>query len=171
MLFTGFTLPGPSAVRYPRGTGPGVELQAMMKALPVGRGEVRREGKRVAILAFGAMLAPALKAAEESNATVANMRFVKPLDVDLVSRLTASHELLVTVEENVVMGGAGSAVAEALAAAGFAVPLLHLGLPDQFVEHGDPQQLLADCGLDAAGIAGAIRVRLENSGRRPGRAA
>ena len=171
MLYTACTLEGPSAVRYPRGTGPGVELQAAMQALPVGRAEVRREGKRVAILAFGAMLTPALAAAAELNATVANMRFVKPLDRDLVFRLAASHELLVTIEENVVTGGAGSAVAESLAADGVAMPLLMLGLPDQFVEHGDPQQLLADCGLDAAGIVRAVRARLEKAGRRPGRAA
>jgi len=171
MLYTGFLLSGPSAVRYPRGTGPGVEVQVPMKALPLGRGEVRREGKRVAILAFGSMLAPALKAGEELGATIANMRFVKPLDRELVARLAASHDLVVTVEENVVMGGAGSGVAEALAEAAFAVPILHLGLPDQFVEHGDPQQLLADCGLDAAGIVRAIRARLDNAGMIPGKAA
>src|SRR5439155_23906513 len=125
-------------------------------ALPIGKGEIRRQGKtlailskKIALLAFGSMVKPALEAAEELDATVANMRFVKPLDDALVAELAASHDLLVTVEENVVMGGAGSAVAEALSAAGFAVPLLHLGLPDQFVEHGDPQQLLSDCGLDA----------------------
>jgi 1-deoxy-D-xylulose-5-phosphate synthase len=169
MLYTGFTLGGPSAIRYPRGTGPGVEVQAAMQAMPVGRGEVRREGKRVAILAFGPMLAPALRAADELDATVANMRFVKPLDRELVAQLAASHELLVTVEENVVMGGAGSAVGEALAEAGIAIALLHLGLPDQFVEHGDPQQLLADCGLDAAGIVRTIRQRLDlNTARAPG---
>ena len=171
MLYTGFTLDAPSAIRYPRGTGPGVEPQAAMKALPVGRGEVRREGKRVAILAFGAMLKPALEAAAELNATVANMRFVKPIDADLVARLAASHELLVTVEENVVAGGAGSAVEESLAERAIAMPVLALGLPDAFVEHGDPQQLLADCGLDAAGIARAIRERLSRTGRRPGMAA
>jgi 1-deoxy-D-xylulose-5-phosphate synthase len=171
MLYTGFTLAGPSAVRYPRGTGPGVEVQAAMQALPVGRGEVRREGKRVAILAFGPMLAPALAAGAELNATVVNMRFVKPLDRELVFRLATSHELLVTVEENVVMGGAGSAVAESLAADGVAVPLAMLGLPDAFVEHGDPQQLLADCGLDAGGIVRSVRARLDQAGRRPGRAA
>jgi 1-deoxy-D-xylulose-5-phosphate synthase len=160
-------------VRYPRGTGPGVEVQTQMKALPVGRGEVRREGKRVAILAFGSMLKPALEAAAELNATVANMRFVKPLDRDLVFRLATTHDLVVSVEENVVAGGAGSAVEEALAADGLAVPVLALGLPDHFVEHGDHQQLLADCGLDAAGIARAIRERLNQSqsGRRPGMAA
>jgi len=171
MLYTGFTLDGPSAIRYPRGTGPGVEVQATMKALPVGRGELRREGKRIAILAFGALLAPAMRAGEELGATVANMRFVKPLDRELVARLAEAHELLVTVEENVVMGGAGSAVAEALAEAGFAVPMLHLGLPDHFVEHGDAQQLLADCGLDAPGIVRAIRARLDNAGRKSGKAA
>jgi 1-deoxy-D-xylulose-5-phosphate synthase len=171
MLYTGFTLPGPSAVRYPRGTGPGVEVRHEMAALAVGRGEVRREGKRIAILAFGSMLKPALEAAAELNATVANMRFVKPLDRDLAFRLAATHDLVVTIEENVVAGGAGSAVGEALAADGLAVPLLMLGLPDRFVEHGDPAQLLADCGLDAAGIARAVRARLESLGKRPGKAA
>ena len=171
MLYTAFTIEGPTAVRYPRGAGPGVEAQPPMKALPVGRGEVRREGKRVAILAFGAMLKPALEAAAELNATVANMRFVKPLDRELVFRLATTHELVVTVEENVVAGGAGSAVVEALAADGIAVPVLTLGLPDHFVEHGDPQQLLIDCGLDGEGIARAVRERLAQAGRRPGKAA
>ena len=171
MLYTGFTLPGPSAVRYPRGAGPGAEIAAAMHALPLGRGEVRREGKRVAILAFGSMLAPALAAATELNATVANMRFVKPLDRELVLRLARSHELLVTIEENVVTGGAGSAVVESLAADGMVMPVLMLGLPDAFVEHGDPQQLLADCGLDAAGIVRAVRGRFDKAGRRPGMAA
>ena len=171
MLYTGFMLETPSAIRYPRGTGPGAEIAASMKALPIGKGEVRREGKRVAILAFGAMLKPALEAGAELNATVANMRFVKPLDRELASRLAASHDLVVTVEENVVAGGAGSAVAEALAAEGFAVPILMLGLPDRFVEHGDPQQLLADCGLDREGILRAVRERLSQAGHRPGKAA
>ena len=171
MLYTAFSIDGPAAVRYPRGTGPGVEVLEQMKALPVGRGEIRREGKRVAILAFGSMLKAALAAGDELNATVANMRFVKPIDRDLVFRLATSHELLVTVEENVVAGGAGGAVAEALAADGLTVPLLALGLPDAFVEHGDAQQLLADCGLDAEGIARSVRERLARSGRRPGMAA
>ncbi|HET9581047.1 MAG TPA: 1-deoxy-D-xylulose-5-phosphate synthase [Usitatibacter sp.] len=171
MLYTGFTLPGPSAVRYPRGMGPGAEIVNAMQALPVGRAEVRREGKGVAILAFGSMVAPAIEAGSQLNATVVNMRFVKPLDRDLLFRLAAAHDLLVTVEENVVMGGAGSAVAEALCADGIATPVLMMGLPDAFVEHGDPQQLLADCGLDAAGIVRAVRARLERSGRRPGMAA
>jgi 1-deoxy-D-xylulose-5-phosphate synthase len=171
MLYTGFTLPGPSAVRYPRGAGPGVEVQKEMKALAVGRGEIRREGKRVAILAFGSMLGAALKAGDELNATVANMRFVKPVDRELAYRLAVSHDLVVTIEESAAAGGAGSAVAEALAADGLAVPMLHLGLPDAFVEHGDAQQLLADCGLDAAGIVRAVRKRLDSAGRRSGRAA
>ena len=170
MLYTAFTIDAPTAVRYPRGTGPGVEVQSAMKALPIGRGEIRREGKRVAILAFGAMLTPALEAAQELNATVANMRFVKPIDEELVFRLATSHDLLVTVEENVVHGGAGSAVAESLAAQGLAAPLVMLGLPDRFVEHGDAQLLLADCGLDAAGIARAVHERLAQ-GKRPGKAA
>jgi 1-deoxy-D-xylulose-5-phosphate synthase len=147
-----------------------VEVQPAMKALPVGRGEIRREGKRVAILAFGTMLASALEAAQDLNATVANMRFVKPVDDELVFRLATSHDLLVTVEENVTQGGAGSAVAESLASQGLASQLVMLGLPDHFVEHGDAQLLLADCGLDAAGIARAIGERLAQ-GHRPGKAA
>ena len=171
MLYTAFTLDTPSTVRYPRGSGPGVELQKAMTALPVGRGEIRREGKRVAILAFGSMLAPALEAGEQLNATVANMRFVKPIDSELAFRLATTHDVIVTVEEGVIAGGAGSAVAESLAADGIAVPMVMLGLPDKFVEHGDPQLLLAECGLDAAGIVRAVRERLDNAGRRPGKAA
>ena len=173
MLYTGFCLDGPSAVRYPRGAGPGAEIQAQMQALPVGRGEVRREGRRVAILAFGSLLRPALEAGAELGATVANMRFVKPLDEALVLRLATTHDLVVTVEENVVDGGAGSAVLETLAAQGVEVQVLQLGLPDHFVEHGDPAQLLADCGLDAAGIARSIRERLSqgDASKRPGMAA
>src|SRR5258708_14569190 len=171
MLDTAFSIDGPSAVRYPRGAGVGVEVAKEMAPLAIGRGEIRREGKRVAILAFGAPLAAALACANELNATVANMRFVKPLDLSLVFRLATSHDLVVTVEENVVAGGAGSAVCEALAADGIAVPVLSLGLPDAFVEHGDPQQLLADCGLDATGIARSVRERLAQMGRRPGKAA
>jgi len=146
-------------------------MQQQMTALPVGRAEVRREGKRVAILAFGSMLKPALEAGSELNATVVNMRFVKPLDTELIFRLARSHELLVTVEENVVAGGAGSAVVEALAADAMSVPVLALGLPDHFVEHGDHQQLLADCGLDAAGILRCVRERMNKAARRPGMAA
>lgn len=160
MLYTAFTLDGPSAVRYPRGGGPGAEVRQEMAALPVGRGEIRRQGSDVAILAFGSMLKPALDAAEELGATVANMRFVKPLDEELVAQLASSHRLLVTIEENVVMGGAGSAVTESLQRQGLNIPLLQLGLPDRFVEHGDAATLLARCGLDRVGIIQAVRGRL-----------
>jgi 1-deoxy-D-xylulose-5-phosphate synthase len=162
MLYTGFTLSAPSAVRYPRGAGPGVALQTEMTALPVGKGVLIREIKgyetnRVAILAFGSMVKPAADCGEELNTAVANMRFVKPIDHDLIFRLATTHDYLVTIEENVVMGGAGSAVAESLAAQDLNMPLLQLGLPDHFVEHGDPAVLLADCGLNREGIAQSIR--------------
>ncbi len=164
MLHTALMCDAPAAVRYPRGTGPGVPLEQEIKVLPIGRGEIRRTGKaraghRIALLAFGSMVAPALAAAEEFDATVANMRFVKPLDVALVQQLARSHDALVTLEENAVMGGAGSAVLEALAASELKVPVLQLGLPDRFVDHGDPALLLKECGLDAAGVAAAIRRR------------
>ena len=160
MLSTAYQYPGPAAVRYPRGAGIGAAVSASLDTIPIGLGEVRRSGKRVAILAFGTMVAPSAQAGEELNATVANMRFVKPLDSALVLELAASHDLLVTVEEGCIMGGAGSAVAEALAAAGVVRPLLQLGLPDRFIDHGDAPQLLASCGLDAAGIAASVRQRL-----------
>jgi 1-deoxy-D-xylulose-5-phosphate synthase len=156
MLTTAFYLNTPSAVRYPRGCGPGVATDMKLQALPIGKGEIRRAGAKVAILAFGSMLAPALEAAQQLDASVANMRFVKPLDEELVLQLAREHSLLVTVEENTVQGGAGSAVAECLQRHGVTVPLLHLGLPDAFLEHGDPAQMLAACGLDAAGIAASI---------------
>jgi len=163
MLYTGFTLDRPVAVRYPRGSGPGVPVVAAMTALPVGRAEVRRESARrhhrIAILAFGSMLQPALTAGEALDATVVNMRFVKPLDVDLLVRLASQHSAFITVEENVVAGGAGSAVSEALIAAGTTVPILHLGLPDRFPDHGDPAEILRECGLDGDGIAAAIQRR------------
>lgn len=158
MLYTAIKLDTPTAVRYPRGEGPGVEVCREMQALQVGRGEVRREGRRVAILAFGSMLAPALIAGEQLDATVVNMRFVKPLDAELVRRMAACHELLVTVEENVVQGGAGSAVAECLN--GLGVAMLQLGLPDSFIEQGEHAQMLADCGLDAAGLIKTINSKL-----------
>ena len=160
MLTAAYRYPGPASVRYPRGAGTGADAGMALESVEWGRGVVRREGRHVAILAFGTMVAPALKAADELNATVADMRFVKPLDAALAAKLAASHELVVTVEEGCVMGGAGSAVAEALAAAGIVKPLLQLGLPDKFIDHGDAQQLLAQCGLDAAGIAASIRQRL-----------
>jgi 1-deoxy-D-xylulose-5-phosphate synthase len=156
MLTTAVRLGTPAAVRYPRGAAVG-EAKPGLQALPVGKGELRREGRRVAILAFGAMLKPALEAAEALDATVANMRFVKPLDVELVKQLAASHELIVTVEEHQVMGGAGSAVCEALNGLGIERRVLLLGLPDRFIDHGDPAKLLSSVGLDAAGIQQAIR--------------
>jgi 1-deoxy-D-xylulose-5-phosphate synthase len=156
MLTTALLLGTPAAVRYPRGAAAG-EAKPGLEPLPVGKGELRRSGKRVAILAFGAMLKPALEAAEALGATVANMRFVKPLDEDLVRRLAAEHELLVTVEEHQVMGGAGSAVCEALHRMGIDRRVLLLGLPDRFIDHGDPGKLLSSVGLDAAGIQKAIR--------------
>jgi 1-deoxy-D-xylulose-5-phosphate synthase len=163
MLYTAFLLDTPSAVRYPRGAGPGMAIEREMRALPIGKGELRRDAKRrsqrIALLAFGSMLQPALEAAEQVDATVANMRFVKPIDIDLIEWLAKSHDALVTIEENVIAGGAGSAVAEALAERGIVVPLLHLGLPDAFVEHGDPALLIAQCGLDAKGIAASIVER------------
>lgn len=159
MLSTAYQYPGPAAVRYPRGAGIGVPTGKDLDAIPLGKGEIKRQGKRIAILAFGSLVHPALQAAEQLDATLANMRFVKPLDVELLKSLAASHDELVTVEEGCTMGGAGSAVAEALAEAGINKPLLILGLPDRFVDHGDPGLLLAQCGLDAAGIEKSIRAR------------
>ena len=171
-LTTAFRQNHPVAVRYPRGSGAGVAIQPELTELPFGKGEVRREisraveqgGPRIAILAFGTLLYPALAAAEKLDAGVANMRFVKPLDAALVIELARSHDALVTLEEGCVMGGAGSAVMEALHAAGLATPVLALGLPDSFIEHGDPAKLLALNGLDADGIAQAIATRF---GARP----
>jgi 1-deoxy-D-xylulose-5-phosphate synthase len=163
-LYTAFLQDQPTAVRYPRGSGAGVEVRKEMSAIPWGRGELRRQGSRIAILAFGTLLHPALAAAEKLDATVANMRFAKPLDAALVAELARSHEAIVTVEEGCTMGGAGSAVLEALAEAGLTTPVLTLGLPDRFVEHGDPAKLMAMCGLDAAGIEQSIVKRF---GARP----
>jgi 1-deoxy-D-xylulose-5-phosphate synthase len=160
MLWTALSLPGPSAVRYPRGAGPGVTPVAAHTPVPIGKADVRRRGAKVAILAFGSMLSPALAVGDALDATVVDMRFVKPLDTALVVELARSHELVVTVEENVVQGGGGTAVAEVLAEQRIVREFLHLGLPDRFVEHGDVAQLLAACGLDAAGLRKAIESRL-----------
>jgi 1-deoxy-D-xylulose-5-phosphate synthase len=160
MLYTGFQHDGPAAVRYPRGQGPGVPVHEKMTAVPVGRAQVCRNGRRVAILAFGPLLAAGLAVGEELDATVVNMRFVKPLDEDLVVQLALHHELLVTLEDNVVAGGAGSAVNECLLARDTLVPVLNLGLPDRFLDHGTREQLLSEAGLDAAGVRGAIAERL-----------
>jgi len=159
LLSTAYAQNSPVAVRYPRGAGAGVPATCTLDALPFGKGEMRRTGKRIAILAFGTLLYPALQAAQNLDATVVNMRWAKPLDVELLLQVAAGHEALVTVEEGAVMGGAGSAVLEALAAAGMAKPLLQLGLPDQFIEHGDPVKLLALQGLDAEGMEAAVRQR------------
>jgi len=164
MLTTAVRHDGPAAVRYPRGAGIGAAIDRDLVSLPFGRGELRREsacppGARIAILAFGTMLHPALVAAERLDATVANMRFVKPLDHELIERLARTHDALVSVEENALPGGAGSGCAEVLAELGLQVPLLRLGLPDRFVDHGDTQQLLAGLGLDAVGIERSIRER------------
>jgi 1-deoxy-D-xylulose-5-phosphate synthase len=159
MLFTAYQHNGPSSVRYPRGVGTGAEVKKDLVALPIGKAELRRTGKRLAILAFGTVLAPALAAAETMDATVVNMRFVKPLDVEMLQELARSHDGFVTVEEHVVMGGAGSAVAEAMAKLGIVKPLLNLGLPDRFIDHGDQAALLKIEGLDATGIERSIRQR------------
>ncbi|MDE0798109.1 MAG: 1-deoxy-D-xylulose-5-phosphate synthase [Nitrosomonadaceae bacterium] len=160
MLYTAFQMDSPSAVRYPRGAGTGVTPTKEMKALKIGLGEIRRKGEKIAILAFGSMLKPSLEAAEELNATVANMRFVKPLDDELILSLAANHDLLVTIEENTIMGGAGSAVLESLESKGIMVSVLQLGLPDTFIDQGDPIQMLVDCGRDKVGIIKAIRNKL-----------
>ena len=152
MLTTAFRHDGPAAVRYPRGAGMGVKPEKTLGALPVGKGEIRRQGRRVALLAFGAMLAPALAAAEELDATVANMRFVKPIDRELILQLAAEHSLLVSVEENVLIGGAGAEVARVLEDAGSTVNFVRIGLPDRFIDHGDQALLLAETGLDKNGI-------------------
>lgn len=160
MLYTGFIHKGPSAVRYPRGTGPGVTIEKEMTTLPIGKGVIRREGSRIAILNFGTLLPSALEVAEQLNATVADMRFVKPLDTSLIDKLAAKYDLLVTLEENTIQGGAGAAVSEHLACEGIVVAVMHLGLPDLFVDHGSHQQQLASAGLDVEGIQQAIEQRL-----------
>ncbi|MGB5178536.1 MAG: transketolase C-terminal domain-containing protein, partial [Gammaproteobacteria bacterium] len=157
MLTTAYQYDGPAAVRYPRGTGPGVTPAKTLLPLPVGKAAVCRHGSHVAILAFGSRVAAALTAAEELDATVVNMRFVKPLDTDMIIAMAASHHLLVTVEENALQGGAGSAVNEVLLAEGADNRILNLAIPDVYISHGDHQQQLAECGLDAAGIVAAIR--------------
>ncbi len=161
LLYTGYVHQGPAAVRYPRGTGPGTAIEKTMTALPIGKGLIRRPGTGVAILNFGTLLGNALPAADALNATVADMRFVKPLDVALIEELAASHELLVTLEENAIAGGAGSAVIEHLNTQGIVIPVLQLGLPDIFVEHGKHKDMLATCGLDSHGIQAAIEQRLK----------
>ncbi len=161
LLSTAYLHPGPAAVRYPRGSGPGAAAADSLEPLPIGQACLRRTGRDVALLAFGSMLAPALAAAQALDATVVDMRFVKPLDLTMLRDLATHHALLVTVEENAVQGGAGDAVAQTLAEMALRPSLLQLGLPDRFIEHGDTALLLARCGLDAAGIEAAVRKRLE----------
>jgi 1-deoxy-D-xylulose-5-phosphate synthase len=159
MLTTGFRHEGPAAVRYPRGTGPGVLIEPGLTEVPVGRAQVRRRGAGLALLAFGSMVAPCEKIGAELDASMVNMRFVKPLDEALVLEMARTHAAIVTVEENALAGGAGSGVAELLAAHGIDVPVLHLGLPDVFLEHGSREELLQEAGLDVAGIRSAILER------------
>ena len=159
MLTTGFEHHGPAAVRYPRGTGPGVAVQPTLQALPIGKAEVKRSGSGLALLAFGALVPVAQQVGEDLNLTVVNMRFVKPLDRELILQLARTHQGFVTLEDNVVAGGAGSGVAELLSEAGIALPILHLGLPDSFQHHASREQLLAEAGLDATGISAAVRTR------------
>ena len=161
LLTTGHQFNGPAAVRYPRGSGPNAAIDPALTPVEIGKAVVKRQGKGTALLVFGVQLAEALQVGEALDATVVDMRFVKPLDEALLRELAASHELLVTIEENSVMGGAGSAVSEFLAAENLVKPLLHLGLPDYYVEHAKPAQMLAECGLDQAGIEAAIRARLQ----------
>jgi 1-deoxy-D-xylulose-5-phosphate synthase len=160
LLTTAFLHNGPSAVRYPRGSGKGAAIEPGLEPLELGKGILRRSGHDIALIAFGSLVAPALAAAEALDASVADMRFVKPLDLDLLRELSHRHRLLVTLEENVVAGGAGAGVAEALSALGIQVPVLHLGLPDRFIEHGDVAAMLAECGLDSTGIERAVRQRI-----------
>ncbi|HAW24684.1 MAG TPA: 1-deoxy-D-xylulose-5-phosphate synthase, partial [Pseudomonas sp.] len=160
MLTTGYHFEGPAAVRYPRGTGPNARLEPGLEPLEIGKAVVRREGKQVALLVFGVQLPEAMQVAEALDATVVDMRFVKPLDEAMVRQMADSHDLLVTIEENSIMGGAGSAVGEFLASQNLSTPILHLGLPDYYVEHAKPTEMIKECGLDAAGIEAAVRARL-----------
>jgi 1-deoxy-D-xylulose-5-phosphate synthase len=159
MLSTGFQHHGPAAIRYPRGTGPGIAIRPELDTLPIGKAELRRRGHGLALLSFGAMLAPATTVAAELDATLVNMRFVKPLDEAMIVELAKSHDAFVTLEDNAVAGGAGSAVAECLAAHGITLPILHLGLPDVYLEHGSREEVLSMAGLDLPGIRRAIHAR------------
>ncbi len=164
MLSTGFQYAGPAAVRYPRGTGPGVPLHQDLETLPIGKAELRRRGHGLALLSFGAMLAPAAEIAAELDATLVNMRFVKPLDEAMILELAKTHDAFVTLEDNAIAGGAGSAVAECLAAHGIVKPILHLGLPDVYLEHGSREEVLTMAGLDLPSIRQAIRARFPHVG-------
>ncbi|MDF1623566.1 MAG: 1-deoxy-D-xylulose-5-phosphate synthase [Pseudohongiella nitratireducens] len=160
MLYTGYHHRGPAAVRYPRGKGPGAVINEQMTQLPIGKARLKRQGKAVALLAFGSMVEPAQKAAESLNATVIDMRFIKPLDEEMIEEMANQHQILVTVEENTVMGGAGSAVNEFLQRRDVLIPVLNIGLPDQYLPHGKPPQMLSDAGLDSEGIVKAVKDKL-----------
>jgi 1-deoxy-D-xylulose-5-phosphate synthase len=165
MLYTGFLLDKPAAVRYPRGTGPGVEVQQEMTALPLGKGVVTRRGRRIALLAFGSMVTPSMAAAEQLDATVVNMRFIKPMDEQLVLEIARSHEFLFTVEENTILGGAGSAVNEVLAAHGAGRAAFNFGIPDRLIQHGEREDMLRDAGLTPEGIGAFVRLHVEDDQR------
>ena len=161
MLKTAFDANAPFVLRYPRGAGFGVKMDDAPQALEIGKGVIRRQGNKVAMLVFGVQLAEALQVAEKIDATVVDMRFVKPMDEALVLEMASRHELLVTLEENAIMGGAGAAVSELLARENVLKSVLHLGLPDIYVEHAKPSQMLAECGLDAPGIEASVRLRMK----------
>ncbi|MFQ5659486.1 MAG: 1-deoxy-D-xylulose-5-phosphate synthase [Gammaproteobacteria bacterium] len=165
MLYTGFMLDQPAAVRYPRGTGPGVAIQQEMAQLPIGKAELRRRGKGIAILAFGTMVDPAMEVAEELDASMVNMRFVKPVDSGMILQMAQEHNLIVTIEENMTSGGAGSAVNETLAEHGVTLPVIHCGLPDQLIQHGSRDDMLAEAGLTKQGILAFIRSHFEDTGQ------
>lgn len=161
MLYTGFSYQGPAAVRYPRGAGPGIPLETGMQALPIGKAEIVKRGKDVVILAFGSCLEDCHIVASRIGASLVNMRFIKPLDADVIMEMANSHKLVVTVEENAIMGGAGSGVSELLAASGGAYNILNIGIPDNYIEHGSRQDCLTWAGLDADGIFEQVNKRLE----------
>jgi len=163
MLTTAYQYPGPAAVRYPRGTGTGAAISQELDTLPIGKAEILRSGKHVAILAFGSRVAAALEVAGQIDATVVNMRFIKPLDTEMIVEIASGHELIVTVEENVLQGGAGAAIDKALLAHGITMQTLNLGIPDRFIGQGTQEQQLAECGLDVAGIRTAIEARVRNT--------
>ncbi|MFK7997700.1 MAG: 1-deoxy-D-xylulose-5-phosphate synthase [Granulosicoccus sp.] len=165
MLYTGMQIDGPSSVRYPRGNGPGVDVEDTMTALPVGKAEIKHEGNRVAIMAFGTMVAPAITIGTESGFTVVNMRFVKPLDTELIDNIAATHDLIITVEENAVPGGAGAGIAEHLLASGSTTAVRIIGLPDEFVDHGSREELLQHCKLDEPGLREQILAIIDSQGR------
>jgi 1-deoxy-D-xylulose-5-phosphate synthase len=160
MLTTGFKHKGPAAVRYPRGTGTGASIEQTLNTIELGKAEYKRKGKKVAILAFGSMLSASLEAAETLDATVVNMRFIKPLDTEMIENVASNHDLIVTVEENTTIGGAGAAVMEAMQILNLFTPTLTLGLPDQFIEHGVHETMLAECGLNADGLIKTIEAKL-----------